>query len=304
MTAGPRVVIGVPAYDGVEHLPEALESLLSQRFADLAIVVTDDSTSDEPGQIVARYARRDPRIVYRRNERRLGMAANWRAAFLLARERFPGMEMFAWGSDHDVWHPRWLTELVMALDSHREAVVAYPHGFRIDGDGRVLRAPWSFETKQITSPAHRLVLAAEGMSAGNMVYGLYRADALARVGVFRSVLAPDRLLLTELALQGQFVQVPDVLWYRRFSTEVSNSRQRMSLFAGRPPLHSSLPWWVVHSAVIAWTTVVRRSAAPAVGPAQGAIIALTHIEVSARRAARRRRQRLTKAVRRRRRRRR
>ena len=67
----------------------------------------------------------------------------------------------------------------------------------------------------------RLVLAVESMSAGNMVYVLYRADALARAGVFRSVLAPDRLLLTELALQGQFVQVPDVLWYRRFTPEVS-----------------------------------------------------------------------------------
>lgn len=251
MIAVPRVVIGVPAYEGVEHLPEALESLLSQRFADLAIVVTDDSVSDEPGHIVRRYAKRDPRIVYRRNERRLGMVANWRAAFLLASERFPGMEMFAWGSDHDVWHPRWLAELVMVLDSHREAVLAYPHGFRIDADGRVLRAPWSFETKEIASPVRRLALAVESMSAGNMVYGLYRADALARAGVFRSVLAPDRLLLTELALQGQFVQVPDVLWYRRFTTEVSNSRQRTSLFAGRPPLHSRLPWWVVHSAVLA-----------------------------------------------------
>ena len=90
MIAVPRVVIRVPAYEGVEHLPEALESLLSQRFADLAIVVTDDSVRDEPGHIVRRYAKRDPRIVYRRNERRLGMAANWRAAFLLASERSRG----------------------------------------------------------------------------------------------------------------------------------------------------------------------------------------------------------------------
>jgi glycosyltransferase involved in cell wall biosynthesis len=298
MTAGPRVVIGIPAYEAVEHLPEALESLLSQRFAGLAIVVTDDSTSDEPGHVVRRYAQRDPRIVYHRNERRLGMAANWRAAFLLARKRFPAMEMFAWGSDHDAWHPRWLAQLVMALDSHPEAVMAYPRGFRIDGDGRVLRAPWSFETDGIASPRRRLKLAVEGMSAGNMVYGLYRADALARAGIFRSVLAPDRLLLTELTLQGHFVQVPDVLWYRRFATEVSNARQRRSLFAGRPPLHSRLPWWVVHSAVLAWMTIVRRSAAPAVSRAQGALIALAHAGASARRAARSRRRRLMRAVRR------
>ena len=49
------------------------------------------------------------------------------------------------------------------------------------------------------------------MSAGNMVYGLYRINALERAGVYRHVLVPDRLLFTELALYGQFRQVPQVM---------------------------------------------------------------------------------------------
>ena len=40
------------------------------------------------------------------------MAGNWRRAFTLANERFKGFELFAWASDHDVWHPRWLEALV------------------------------------------------------------------------------------------------------------------------------------------------------------------------------------------------
>ncbi|HTN24343.1 MAG TPA: glycosyltransferase family 2 protein [Solirubrobacteraceae bacterium] len=300
MSPGPRAVFGIPAYEHAEHLPEALESLLSQQRRDFAIVVADDSASSEPGEIVARYARRDPRIVYRRNAQRLGMAANWRAAFELAREQFPEMEFFAWGSDHDVWHPRWLGDLVDALDADPQAVVAYPHSFRIDGDGRVLRAPWSFDTRDAGTPAERLARAVEGMSAGNMVYGLYRADALARAGVFRSVLAPDRLLLTELAVHGRFVQVPDVLWYRRYAKKVSNERQRATLFAGDPPAHTRLPWWMTHAAVFAWHVGVRGSAAPAVGRREAAALALRHAGLSARRAARSRRARIVKGLRRRR----
>lgn len=300
MSFSPRAVFGIPAYDGTEHLCEALESLLSQSYRDFAIVVTDDSSSEEPAEIIRRYAERDRRIVYRRNERRLGMAANWRAAFLLARETFPSMELFAWGSDHDVWHPRWLAELVAALDADPEAVLAYPHSFRIDGEGGVLRAPWSFDTRGATSPSRRLELAVEGMSAGNMVYGLARADALAAAGIFRSVLAPDRLLLTELAVRGRFLQVDDILWYRRFAKAVTNERQRTTLFAGRPPPHAHLPWWLVHSGVIAWTVAVTGSAAPDLERRERVAIALRHASLSARRAARSRGGRLVRRVRRRR----
>ena len=299
MTLAPRVVFGVPAFDNAKHLPEALESLLSQTFRDFAIVISDDSTSDEPAEIIRRYAQRDARIVYRRNHRRLGMAANWRTVFQLARDTFPSMEMFAWGSDHDVWHPRWLAELVAALDADPDAVLAYPHNYRIDGQGRVMRTPWSFETRGVGSASRRLELAVKHMSAGNMVYGLARADALAAAGVFRPVLAPDRLLLTELAVRGSYVQVDGVLWYRRFAKTVSNDRQRETLFAGRPPLHAYLPWWLVHSGVIAWTVAITRSTAPATGRSRSVAIALRHAQLSAQRATRSRAVRIARQVRRR-----
>src|SRR3712207_8260416 len=58
------------------------------------------------------------------NERRLGMLGNTNRALTLARERFPGAELWALGSDHDLWHPRWLATLVALLDAHPGAVLA------------------------------------------------------------------------------------------------------------------------------------------------------------------------------------
>ena len=45
------------------------------------------------------------------------MVGNWRKVFEEARARYPKSEFFAWVSDHDVWHARWLEMLVSVLES-------------------------------------------------------------------------------------------------------------------------------------------------------------------------------------------
>ena len=97
------------------------------------------------------------------------------------------------------------------------------------------RRPWAFDTFGETNRWVRMRRGIIDMSAGNMVYGLYRISALERAGVYRHVLVPDRLLFTELSLYGQFKQVPQVLWFRRWYGRIfSLGRQRISFFPERP----------------------------------------------------------------------
>jgi glycosyltransferase involved in cell wall biosynthesis len=276
MSSAPRVVLGVPIYNPGEPLVEAFESLLAQTYRDYALVVVDDSTTDAPGLAVKRYAAGRSEIAYEHHAERLGMARNWRRAFTLANERFTGFELFAWASDHDIWHPRWLEVLVSALDANPAAVLAYPRSWRIGDDGDVLRPGAQFDTAGIESRRSRLAAAIDGMAAGTMVYGLYRARALARAGVFLDYLAPDRLLLTELSLYGRFVQVPETLWYRRYRHEVSPERQRRALFAGDPPRSARLPWRLVHTAVLTRRLVVEGVGLPEIGRIRGAGLSALH----------------------------
>jgi glycosyltransferase involved in cell wall biosynthesis len=273
----PLVAIGVPLYNADRFLPEALESLLAQRYRQLRLVLVDDASTDGTAEIAATYAALDGRIVYRRNERRLGMLANWRRAFDLATELFPEAEYFAWGSDHDVWHPRWLSVLLPVLERDPAVVLVYPLNLRISGEGSLLRGPWSFQTRGVKRAAERLARASLCMSAGNMVYGLYRISALRRAGVFRPVLAPDRLLLAELSLYGEFAQVPEILWYRRFTRLAGTARQRAALFAEPPPRSSYLPWWIGHTATLAGALVGAAAGHPDFGPGRGAAYTLVYL---------------------------
>jgi glycosyltransferase involved in cell wall biosynthesis len=187
----PRVIIGSPLFNHAKDFREAIESILGQTFTDFALVLVDDCSTDETAAIAREYVDLDRRVSYQLNEQRMGLVDNARRSFDLARARYPDAEYFAWASDHDLWHPRWLQELVDALDRHPDVVLAYPLNRRIGPAGEVLaRRPWAFDTFGITDSWKRLRLSIRQMSAGNMVYGLYRVDLLARAGVYRRVLVP------------------------------------------------------------------------------------------------------------------
>jgi glycosyltransferase involved in cell wall biosynthesis len=282
MNAPPRVLFGMPAYDRPDALPRTLESLLSQTFKDFALVIVDDRPTPDVKAIVDRYAAVDKRIAYEPNPVRLGMIANWHKAFTRGREKNPTIEYFAWVSDHDIWHPRWLEVLVAELDDRPRVVMAYPQMQRVFPRERRAITRLS-DTAGMASPVARLRRAIADMTAGNAVYGLFRVEALERAGVFRGVLMPDRQLLVELSLLGEFKHVPQMLWYREVAGVFSLPRQRSMLFSGRVPFRTFLPAPLQHFGVLVWDLVMRGKGRPAFGRATGAWYALCQLWYATRR---------------------
>jgi glycosyltransferase involved in cell wall biosynthesis len=277
-----RTVFGMPAYHRPDGMARVLESLLSQTRPDFAIVIVDDKPTPEVRAIVETYAALHPRITYEPNPVRLGMIGNWHKAFTRARELYPESEFFAWVSDHDMWHPRWLEVLTAELEARPQAVLAYPQMQRVFPTERrpVTRV---FSTAGVSSRVARLRAATWEMTAGNCIYGLFRARALEQVGVFRAVLMPDREVLLALAALGEFVQVPQLLWYREVAGVFSYSRQRQMFFPDHVPLHTYLPANVQHCALLFWDFAVRGRGRPAIGRLAGAGYALMQIVYSIRR---------------------
>jgi len=103
-------------------------------------------------------------------------------------------------------------------------------------------------------------------------------DVLARAGVYRHILVPDRLLMTELAIYGQFKQVPQVLWFRRWYGRIfSLGRQRANFFPGRRPLYMYAPWWMAHGVSLFWTFAVEARGVPGVSRVWGGVLALRYL---------------------------
>jgi glycosyltransferase involved in cell wall biosynthesis len=63
------VVLAV--YNGQMYLKEAIDSILSQTFADFEFIIIDDGSTDSTSEIILNYS--DPRIVYLKNETNKGL---------------------------------------------------------------------------------------------------------------------------------------------------------------------------------------------------------------------------------------
>ncbi len=58
----PLVSVIIPVYNVLPFLPEALDSVISQTYRQLEILVIDDGSTDGSGQLCDEYGKRDPRI--------------------------------------------------------------------------------------------------------------------------------------------------------------------------------------------------------------------------------------------------
>ncbi|WP_435549107.1 glycosyltransferase family 2 protein [Desulfobacterium sp. N47] len=77
MQQPPFVSICIPVYNGAQYLRETIQSALDQTFSDFELLIIDDGSSDESISIISEFECIDPRIVFLRNNRRLGLVGNW-----------------------------------------------------------------------------------------------------------------------------------------------------------------------------------------------------------------------------------
>ncbi|MCF8479044.1 MAG: glycosyltransferase family 2 protein [Rhodospirillum sp.] len=265
----PRVVFGIPTYNHAHQMERTMRSLLGQSFTDFRVVVCDDCSSDATRDMLSAFAAEDPRLVLEFNDVRHGYTANARKAMGIAGERFPRAEFFAWGSDHDLWHPDWLACMVRALDMKPEASAAWSWFHRIDENDKIVTSkPLVLGGGASDDPLERIRYSAHDLAAGTCIHGLFRRRVLDRIGGLRFVLVPDRLLLAEASVFGPFVQVPEYLWYRRYFGLVSRERQRRSSFPDGAPWYSFLPLTLQHAAVLYRDLVLRKIAEPELSRSQ------------------------------------
>jgi glycosyltransferase involved in cell wall biosynthesis len=210
VTPAPLVSVGLPVYNGEEHLAKALEAVLDQDLGDFEVIVCDNASTDATAEIARDYAARDARVRYHRNERNLGLAGNFNKSFRLATGRY-----FKWWA-HDDWHPRDLLRRTTEVLEADPSAVLCATGVAVMDDADQVFEEWRPSVDLLTAAPHvrfhRLIWT---LGETHPLFSVMRSDALARTPQYRPFVGGDRVLLAQLILMGGFAHLPDLMHYYR-----------------------------------------------------------------------------------------
>jgi glycosyltransferase involved in cell wall biosynthesis len=227
----PVVSVGMPTYRGERFLAAAISSLLAQDLADIEVVISDNGSDDGTEAICRSFAREDERVRYFRVEQNRGAAWNYNAVLAAARGRY-----FKWAADDDVCEPSFLRRCVDALEAAPRAVLAYPQTILIDADGAEL-GPLDDGDLDLRrpDPVDRLAALLRHRVEWHPVFGVMRTDAVRRTRGIGAFVYADVAVLAELAVLGEFHQVPERLFLRRY-------HERRSI-AANPSFEAHAAWY-------------------------------------------------------------
>jgi glycosyltransferase involved in cell wall biosynthesis len=205
-SAKPLVTIIVPAYNRAGGLLEqTLDSILSQDYPNIELLVLDDGSTDQTPEVLERYATRHPeRMRWERHEN-MGQARTLNKGFEMARGEYVG-----YISSDDQFLPGAISKLAQVLIDDPEAVLVYPSYEVIDEDGEVVN--------RIVPPEYSRV---ESVRLQDTIVGpgaIYRAAEGAAAGPWRReyLYLADFEFWLRLSLRGPFVRLTEPLaaWRR------------------------------------------------------------------------------------------
>lgn len=213
----PRVTIGIPVYNGEQYLAEALDCLLSQTLQAFEIVVSDNCSTDGTEPLCRAYAARDRRVRYFRAERNFGAAWNHNRTVELASGEYFKLHCY-----DDLCAPTFLEECVAVLDREPAVVLCYPQFVRVDAEGKPLASRRS-KVRGNAEPDERFRTLILWRDTCEEMQGVVRTDVLRQTRLIGSYSNSDDNLLAELALRGQFYEVPKALFFHRVHDQQSTT---------------------------------------------------------------------------------
>jgi glycosyltransferase involved in cell wall biosynthesis len=199
----PLVTVVIPAYNAAKTIRRALDSIFIQDYAPIEVIVINDGSQDETGELVSGYARREIRL--HNLPQNMGVSAASNVGVVEARGKY-----IAFLDADDEWLPAKLHRQIDLLEANPRAVLA--------NGGRIVINPFGVCMPDYVWPppelrkdqVWRALLRSACLVKSCLVA---RTETVREVGGFDTTLpvAEDQDLWIKLALKGEVEFVEDFL---------------------------------------------------------------------------------------------
>lgn len=129
----PLVSVIVPAYNAETFIQRTLDSILTQTYTNIEVLVVDDGSQDGTAEIIESYVKKNSRVILLK-QKNAGVAA----ARNLAIEKSRGQYIAPIDAD-DIWYPQKLEKQVQCLlEADQSVGLVYAWSVSIDEDDKII----------------------------------------------------------------------------------------------------------------------------------------------------------------------
>jgi len=220
----PKVSIGMPIYNGEKSMRKALDCLLSQAFGDFELIISDNGSTDQTGEICKMYASQDPRIAYIRHPENRGPLFNFR--FVLTKSLG---EYFMWAAADDIWDKDFIKKCVNCLESRVDIGLCFSKYWVTSINFPILSMKQFPDMSFLLSDSFYdrirkyILLSAVSTHKANAIYGLWRKNLIIQsLGFTENIDANlmynglDIAILTYALSHYKFCQLNDTLFHKTY----------------------------------------------------------------------------------------
>lgn len=164
-----RVSVIIPVYNAGKYIDKTLESVFSQTYKDIEIVLVNDCSSDNSAQIIAKYIKFHPKIVYFLQPYNMGAGAARNKALELATGQY-----VAFLDSDDLWLSE-KTDRQIELMKKLKSPFSYAAIEMIDGYGKIIKPKRKIkETCDYKYLLHNTIIATSSVVIDRTILGDFR----------------------------------------------------------------------------------------------------------------------------------
>ncbi|MEJ7745204.1 MAG: glycosyltransferase family A protein [Luteimonas sp.] len=193
----------IPTYRRPERLRKAIASVVAQTYPHIRICVYDNASGDGTAEVVAEFARQDPRVHYVCHAENIGSLANFNYGLDAVETPF-----FSFLSDDDMLLPDFYMTAMRKLEQHPDAAFWGGTTIVMEDDGTI-RDATHWPEAYFPSPEGLLAMIANNYLIWTSV--LFRSEPVCSIGrLDPEVGAPiDTDYMLRLAARFPFITSPD-----------------------------------------------------------------------------------------------
>ncbi len=130
MMEKPLISIAMTTYNGENFLSKQLNSIFSQTYENIEVIVCDDASTDKTAEILNQYSKKYNNLKYYINKKKLGVVKNFEKALSLCNGDF-----IALSDQDDIWSPNKLDILYKNIEDN---LIVLSDAYIIDDNDKVI----------------------------------------------------------------------------------------------------------------------------------------------------------------------